>query len=584
MDPNVLGLPGAKKTVGALAAASFLDAVAAVGQSACLAWAVVRLWAGAPPAAIVGWVGGFFVCFVLRRLIVYGRSSLIDRYARERADGLCEALTEQVYEGGPSWVSRRGTGCVVSALVEDMDRIEVYLGFVLPKTVDLVVIPTVLVVALFLFDWVSGLIALTVFPCIVVFMRLLGANAKEAAARQQGVYRRLSSHFIDTMRGMGTLKLFGRTAEYGDRVYRVSEEFRLATNETLRIATLSGLVLDLWGTFALAAVAIMLGFRLLDGSIGFFPALTCLMLVPDFFGAIRRYSTDFHASLDGRVALESLLESIKPNSKGNVECIEHPSSKRAFEVEVDREPPSFVCSNVCFTYPDEDAEAIHNVNFKVNGYGKVAIVGGSGSGKSTLAHLVAGYAAPTCGSFIVGGRELPSLRMPDWERMVSYIPQNPRIFCGTLRDNVAFYRPDSTDEAVTDAIEAAGLSDLLASLPHGIQTRIGEGGRPLSGGQAQRVALARAVLDPDRRVLVFDEPTAHLDIETELVLKERMLRLMEERLVFFATHRLHWVHDMDLVVVLEGGRIVQAGSPEEVCAAPGGPLERLMRAQRGDAG
>ena len=155
-----------------------------------------------------------------------------------------------------------------------------------------------------------------------------------------------------------------------------------------------------------------------------------------------------------------------------------------------------------------------------------------------------------------------------------YIPQDPYLFHATLRENIAFYRPGAADEEVERAVRAMGLEGLVAELPEGLGTLVGEGGRALSGGERQRVALARALLDRSRRVLVFDEPTAHLDIETELELKERMLPLMEGRLVFFATHRLHWTHDMDAVIVMEGGRAVEFGEPRAL-AAQGGAFARL---------
>ena len=142
-------------------------------------------------------------------------------------------------------------------------------------------------------------------------------------------------------------------------------------------------------------------------------------------------------------------------------------------------------------------------------------------------------------------------------------------FSATLRDNVAFYRPSSTDEEILAAVGRVGLGDLLARLPCGLDTKVGEGGRRLSGGQAQRVALARAFLDPDRRILVFDEPTAHLDVETELALKGPMLELMEGRLVVFATHRMHWLADMDRVAVLEEGRVVEVGAPGDLLSRDG---------------
>ena len=240
--------------------------------------------------------------------------------------------------------------------------------------------------------------------------------------------------------------------------------------------------------------------------------------------------------------------------------------------------------DVAFDYADH--RALSGVSFSVRGFSKVAIVGMSGSGKSTLANLLGGFAEPSEGGFL-SSREGEEPRAFDlasdaWRRQVVYIPQDPYIFHATLRENIAFYRPDAGDAAIEGAVEAMGLGELVRQLPQGLDTPIGEGARALSGGQAQRIALARAFLDPQRRILIFDEPTAHLDIETELELKERMLPLMEGRLVFFATHRLHWVHDMDAVMVVDGGRLAEFGAPEGLLSR-GGALARLAEHMLGGA-
>lgn len=155
---------------------------------------------------------------------------------------------------------------------------------------------------------------------------------------------------------------------------------------------------------------------------------------------------------------------------------------------------------------------------------------------------------------------LDSLRQASWQDQIAYIPQDPYIFHATVRDNLAFYNPEASDAQIMDALHTLGLMQLLDELPQGLDTLLGEGGRELSGGQAQRIALARVFLDSKRKILLFDEPTAHLDVETEYELKAPMLALMQGKLVVFATHRLHWLDAFDVVYELDDFRAV-GGDP-----------------------
>lgn len=577
VDSNLFALPGARAVSVALLCCSASGALAAAGQAWSLANALSGLWAGGGAAAAAGWAACFFACFAARHAVSLWRSSFMDRCSRRWADSLADSLAARMLEGGPAFVQERGTGAVSTAMLEGVDRVRRYTALVPPKLADAAVVPALLLAALFAVDWVSGLIALVALPCAVFFMGLLGSVAKEGAARQQGAYRRLANRFTDTLRGVGTLKLFGRAEGEEGRVYEASERLREATVATMRTATLSSLVLDLWGTFALAAVSIMLGFRLLDGTMGLLPALASLIIVPECFGALRRFASDFHASLEGREALSETLGAIGDGGEGAA----FPGEAAAACARPWSEASTLALRDVRFSYGgDGEGDALRGVDLEIGGCERLGVVGESGSGKSTLAALLAGLASPTSGTVLVDGVACPGLRCDAWRSQVAFIPQAPRIFSASLRDNVAFYRPASTDGDVLRAIEAVGLADLLDGLPRGLDTMVGEGGRRLSGGQAQRVALARAFLDPGRKILVFDEPTAHLDIETELALKGPMLDLMEGRLVVFATHRMHWLDDMDRVAVLEGGRIAEAGAPGELLSRDGA-LRRLVEGVRG---
>ena len=579
IDRALFALEGVRGVLAALLALATTRALLAVGQAWALASAVVGLWAGESLAGQTTRIALFFACFVGAQGVRCAQDALLGRYARARVEELRDGLLRTVFEQGARIVQKTGTGSVAALALEGIDQVETYVRLVLPKIVCVVAVPLVVLLCVLPVDWVSGLIMLVMYPVIVFYMGLIGQTAKAAAARQHDEYRRLSNHFVDSVRGIDTLKLLGQGKRHGERIFEVSERFREATVKTLRIATLSGSVLDLISTLSLAAVAIMLGFRLVDGSIAFFPALFVLVLVPEYFKPIREFASDYHASLDGKNALASIQgivasakdgeEARRATAEGAAGC---GATGREREVPAWSEGAVLELSGVGFSYPD--CEALCDVAFSVRGFKRIGIVGASGSGKSTLANVLGGFLAPSAGVVFAAGRRLDDLREPSWQRQVIYIPQDPYLFHATLRENIAFYRPDAADEEVERAVRAMGLEELVAELPEGLGTLVGEGGRALSGGERQRVALARALLDRSRRVLVFDEPTAHLDIETELELKERMLPLMEGRLVFFATHRLHWTHDMDAVIVMEGGRAIEFGAPRAL-AAQGGAFARL---------
>ena len=548
------------------------DAALILVQAFALAQAIVAVWRVAPFSAAGAFaiivhgsllpqadaLAGAAICaavflaaVLLRRGPAEIRAARMERYARETAADLRKQLLDATFALGPAHVADHGTGASTGQLIEGIDAIRTYIGILFPKVADLMAVPSVLTLALFFTDWISGIIALVILPCIIFFMRLLGTHAKAQAERQYALYGRLSNHFIDTLRGLATLQAFGRALPYANQVFAASEQARESTITTLRTAFLSSLVLDLFRTFGLAAVAIMFGFRLMDGSVALLPALAVLIILPEYFAAVRRFASDFHASLDGRTNLSAVLE-----------VLAEADAAKARLAEAGRVPvapwgaeSTLELQEIGFSY--DGTEALRGISFAVTGPKKVGIIGESGVGKTTLVRLLAGFAEATAGTFAVNGRETRTLAQPDWLAQVMYIPQNPYLFSATLRENITFYTPDADDAAVLQAVEAAGLADVVAALPRGLDTPIGRGGRTLSGGQAQRVALARAFLDPSRRILIFDEPTAHLDIETELALKRAMLPLMEDRLVFFATHRLHWVGDMDLVIDLTKG--VSAG-------------------------
>lgn len=566
-DKRLFALPGAKSAIAWCIATSLLLAALMVGQAAALAWALTLLWGGSALSGVAAQLGAFALCFIGKQAATNIQAKQLELFAAARTEEFRQELSKHLYEGGAPLTQKLGTGAASTLCLDGIDNIEQYMSTALPRTVALVTVPFVLLAVIVFQDWVSALIALLVFPAIILQMVLIGSTAQEEAGKQHREYQRLANHFIDSLRGIDTLKYFGRSNEQADRVYETSEKFRIATMKTLRTATLSGAVLDAFSTISLAAVAVMLGFRLVDGSITLLPALFVLVIMPDYFRPIREFASDYHATLNGKNTLTQVLEVLGCSAETAAKKESHTPR---LQVDAPKLEPWQKLSVLTFEHIGisyEGETALKDVSCSFGGFRKYGIVGPSGCGKTTLAQLLAGVLQPTQGSIVVNNHAIETLSMSSWRKQVAYLPQSPHIFSTTLRNNLTFYQPDATEEEIAHALELVGLTSLVTELPKGLDTVVGEGGRSLSGGQSQRVALARAVLHRTCRVLVFDEPTAHLDIETEWELKQRMLPLMEGKLVFFATHRLHWLSEMDEILLLEDGQVRDFGSYEALSKA-----------------
>lgn len=566
-DKRLFALPGAKSAIAWCIATSLLLAALMVGQAAALAWALTLLWGGSALSDVAAQLGAFALCFIGKQAATNIQAKQLELFAAARTEEFRQELSKHLYEGGVPLTQKLGTGAASTLCLDGIDNIEHYLSTALPRTVALVTVPFVLLAVIVFQDWVSALIALLVFPAIILQMVLIGSTAQEEAGKQHREYQRLANHFIDSLRGIDTLKYFGRSNEQADRVYETSEKFRIATMKTLRTATLSGAVLDAFSTISLAAVAVMLGFRLVDGSITLLPALFVLVIMPDYFRPIREFASDYHATLNGKNTLTQVLEVLGCSAETAAKKESHTPGLQvdAPKLEPWQELSVLTFEHIGISYEGETA--LKDVSCSFGGFRKYGIVGPSGCGKTTLAQLLAGVLQPTQGSIVVNNHAVETLSMSSWRKQVAYLPQSPHIFSTTLRNNLTFYQPDATEEEIAHALELVGLTSLVTELPKGLDTVVGEGGRSLSGGQSQRVALARAVLHRTCLVLVFDEPTAHLDIETEWELKQRMLPLMEGKLVFFATHRLHWLSEMDEILLLEDGQVRDFGSYEALSKA-----------------
>ncbi|MDR0199212.1 MAG: thiol reductant ABC exporter subunit CydD [Streptococcaceae bacterium] len=566
IDQELMKLPGVRAKMPLLGFLAVAQALVILGQALFLSGAVVHLWQGHSLASDWKLIVGFFLCFLGRQVVATGRSKMLDDFAYTLATDLRRDLLSQLYELGPAAVSVIGTGSAATTAIAGIDQVETYVKLVLSKMLNMMIVPVLLLIPIFFLDWQSGIVLILAFPFAVLFMILLGYTARNRAERQYESYQLLSNHFLDSLRGLATLRYFGRSKAYAGSIYRTSERFRRATMSTLSMAMLNNFALDFFATLSVATVAMFLGLRLMGGSILLYPALAALILAPEYFLPLREFASDYHATLNGKNALAAVLEVLRAEKTENKENTKEIQWNEASTLDL---------TNLSKTYEGGRGVTLPSAAF--TGFEKVAIIGSSGAGKSTLLNLLAGFITPDSGTIEVNNQAISEM---NWSSAISFIPQSAYIFSASLRDNLAFYNPEANDTAVLQAAKVAGLDELVDEI--GLDTLIGPSGRTLSGGQAQRVALARAFLANDRNILLLDEPTAHLDIETELEIKENILPLFAHKLVFLATHRLHWLNQMDKVIVLNNGQFEAIGSPAEL-AATNTYYQQLTQEMRGQA-
>lgn len=557
-DKQLMSISGVKKLIAKLSCLATIQSLAIILEAYFLSVAVVNTWSLKKITALLLPMLYFFIAFVVRYSITRIESQITDRFATKATGEIKTQLLTKEFELGPRMISQIGSGHLITLALEGTDKIENYFNLIILKTVNMAIIPVILLIAIFLINFISGIILFLVFPIIIIFMIILGLAAQAKSARQYKGFTDMSNNFIDTMRGLKTLKLFGLSDKYADNLYRVSENYRKSTMSVLKVALLSSFALDFFTTISIAIVAVFLGVALIDGKILLLPALTILVLAPDYFLPVRDYGDDYHATLDGKNALTNIFEILKiksPTSK--IKLSDFTGWNNTSELKI---------SDLNFSY-DKTSQALQNINFNVKGYKKIGIVGRSGSGKSTFLNMLGGWLEPSNADqlpFDVNGKKVDSLSQIEWQKHISYIPQDPYIFAGTIAENIAFYQPNTTKQQIKVVAEKAGLMDFVNDLQAGLDTKIGESGRGISGGQAQRIALARTLLDDNREILLLDEPTAHLDIETEYELKQTMLPIFRNHLVIFATHRLHWMQNMDYILVMDEGKLVEQGTPVEL--------------------
>lgn len=480
------------------------------------------------------------LCVVGGRAITAWAAELAaSRCSAQAKSQLRTALLERVAQLGLSSSRTQRTGELAVLATRGVDALDGYFSLYLPQLFLAVIVPLVVLVAVFSNDWISGAIIAFTIPLIPLFMALVGAATRERMDRQLHMLQRLGGHFLDVVGGLPTLKVFGRAKAQTASIREISERYRDMALATLRVTFLSSLILELVATISVALVAVAIGLRLLSGNLDLRTGLFALVLAPEAYMPLRQLGANYHASAEGVAAAKQVFA-----------VLEQPLPARGANHKVpDLATAEIAIEGLTVCYPDRGEPALENVCLSVVPGEVLALAGPSGCGKSTLLGVLLGLTAATSGSVRIDRAELAELDLDAWRSQIAWVPQRPHLFAISIAENVRIGRLDASDEEICGACSLAELDDVVGKLPDGIHTVLGDRGAGLSAGERQRVALARAFLR-DAPLLLLDEPTANLDGHTEQQILRAVRRLSEGRTVVLIAHRPALLGIADRVVTL----------------------------------
>jgi len=546
----------------------------AVLQASFLARVVDRVYLGGHTQGQVWpWLWPLLGVIVFRAGLAWMGEVAAQRAAALVKHALRQRLLDHMLALGPEYAGGERGGELVHVLTEGVEALDAYFSRYLPQLALAALVPLAVLGFVFPLDLVSGLILLFTAPLIPLFMFLIGRWAEVLTQRQWDTLSRMSGHFLDVLQGLTTLKIFGRSKAQAEVVGQISNRFRETTLGVLRVAFLSALVLEFLATVSTALVAVIVGLRLVYDRIPFEQAFFLLLLAPEFYLPLRLLGGHFHAGLAGVSAARRIFEILETPLPQN-QCRENVRLPEGQKFQI-------AFRDVHCAFEDGSRPALNGVSFEIRPGERVALVGPSGSGKSIVARLLSRFIDPQRGEITVDGIPLDQIPADQWRKIIALVPQSPYLFYGTVAENIGLGRPGAAMDEVVAAAQLADAHRFILELPGGYDTPVGEMGARLSGGQAQRLALARAFLK-DAPLLILDEATANLDPASERKVLEALERLMRGRTVLYIAHRLNTVRLADRILVLEGGRVVEAGRHEDLVRLRG-VYHRLINAFGGAA-
>jgi ATP-binding cassette subfamily C protein CydD len=537
---------GALTAAAAASTAAGFFAVAAVAQDVLeghASWARDFVWLLLLAGAAAVRAG---TSYVAARLAV-GGALAVEQHLRTR-------LLDRLLVGAGGSL---GSAAQATAAMDEVERVGAYAERYQPARVAATVVPLVLLAAVFPFSWPVGVVLVLCAPLAPVNLSIVGMGTAAVARRHGDELRHLSGYFLDRLRGLATLRALGAQRAELERVRAASERLAESSMAVLRVAFVSAAVLEAIVTVAVAVVAMYIGLTLLGyvhvpglpSEMSLRTGLFLLMVTPLYFQPVRALAAAYHERADALAAIESLAPMLEAE----------PAPTERTAPRVLSGAPAVEITNLTVMFCGRELAALHDLSLAVGPGELVGVSGASGAGKSTLLRVLAGDLEPSAGTVLVDGVPPTALE----RSAITWLGQQPYLFPGSLADNIALARPEAHELEVRRAAHAAGLSEVLTRLPDGLETPAGESGWGLSGGEAHRVALARTFLK-GAPLLLFDEPTAHLDAASEAGIVEVIRHLARSATTVVASHSPALLAACDRVITLDRGRLVSPPSPVAV--------------------
>ena len=461
---------------------------------------------------------------------------------------LRKKLSDSLFEN--SSIKKTHSGNLLTIFYDRVEAIEDYYSLFLPQVLLSILIPVSILFFVFPLDLLTGFVLLVTAPLIPFFMFLIGKFSEKINQNQWQSLSKLSTFFLDSIRGLKTILLFNQKDQHMGRIKRANDDYQQKSMSVLQITFLSAFILELLSTLSIAVVAVEIGLRLLYFKISFEQAFFILLIAPEFYLPLRNLGLRFHAAMNGVEAYQEIYSFIthKKNSDDQDLLTFEPQTVHVLRVE-----------NLSLQYSNQNDPIINNFSFDFERGKDYAIIGANGTGKSTFFRSILRLINPKNGKILIDGIDINGLPRKDYYSHLSWLPQDPAIFNGSILENLLVANPDADINEMEEILDIVGLNDFIDAFPNKYHTEIQEFGKTISSGQRQRIGLARLLLRKPS-IILCDEPTSFLDPISEKLISKILESFRKEKILITIAHRIHTIKQANTLLFFQKDKPIIAGS------------------------